>query len=125
MATPIIIGRDIYAVWWIYLMVGSAVAYASALLFGVPIYVVMKRLMKLTWWHTASAGGMCGFPYWLISEYPYSSTYFKYQGLTNLALYVLAGAIAGLVFWLITRDVVSSNSTIERDTRKSRTRPSL
>ena len=60
-------------------MVGSAVAYASALLFGVPIYVVMKRLMKLTWWHTASAGGMCGFPYWLISEYPYSSTYFKYR----------------------------------------------
>jgi hypothetical protein len=125
LVTLIAFGREIYSVWWIYLVAGSAIAYASALLFGLPSYLVMKRVTKLKWWQIAMAGGACGLPYWLISEYPYTTAYFHNQGLTNLFLYVAAGAIAGLVFWFITRGGAPSNSTIERDARKSGARPSL
>jgi hypothetical protein len=124
LATLIVFGREIYAVWWIYLLVGSAIAYASALLFGLPSYLFMRRVKRGEWWQIALAGGVCGLPYWLISEYPYTTAYFQNQGLTNLILYVAAGAIAGLVFWLITCGSAPSNSTIERDARKSGARPS-
>jgi hypothetical protein len=103
LAVFIVFGREVYSVLWVYLILGSAIAYASALLFGLPGYLVMKRFTKLAWWQVALAGGLCGIPYWLISEYPYTSAYFKNQGLTNLLLYVIAGVVAGLAFWLITR----------------------
>jgi hypothetical protein len=126
LATIIVFRHEIYGVWSIYLLAGGAIAYASALLFGLPTYLVMKRVTKLEWWQVGLAGGVCGLPYWLISEYPYTTAYFRNQGLTNLIVYVTAGVVAGLVFWLITHGAApSNNSTIERDARKSGARPSL
>jgi len=122
LATLIVFGREIYAVWSTYLLAGSVIAYASALLFGLPSYLVMRRRRMLKWWQISLAGGVCSLPYWLISEYPYTTAYFQDQGLTNLVLYVAVGAIAGLVFWLITCRSAPSNSTIERDACKSSAR---
>jgi len=115
LATVIVFGRETYTVWPIYLFAGSAIAYASALLFGLPSYLVLKRITKLEWWQVALAGAVCGLPYWLISEYPYTTAYFQRQGVTNLILYVAAGVIAGLVFWAIIHGAAPSNTTIERD----------
>jgi hypothetical protein len=99
--------------WWIYLVAGSAVAYASALIFGIPAYLLMKRLMILTWWKVALAGVLCGVPYWVISA-QFGTLYFQNNGTRDLFLYLLAGGIAGSVFWFIRR-TAPSNNTVERD----------
>jgi hypothetical protein len=125
LSTLVALPTEFYALWWIYLLVGSAIAYISALVFGLPAYLLMKRATVLQWWQVAVAGGLCGLPFWFVSEYPYTTAYFRNQGMTNLALYVASGVIAGLVFWLITRGRAPSNSTVERDARKSGARPSL
>jgi hypothetical protein len=125
LSTLILLRGDLYTGWWIYLLAGSAIAYVSALVLGLPAYLVMKRITSLAWWQIAIAGGLCGLPYWLISEYPYTSAYFQNQGVKNLVLYVGSGVIAGLVFWFITQGPAPSNITVERDARKSGARPSL
>jgi hypothetical protein len=118
-STLAVLPSEFYGLWWVYLLVGSAIAYLSALVFGLPAYLLMKRVMRLQWWQVIVAGALCGLPFWLVSEYPYTTAYFRNQGMTNLALYVASGAIAGLVFWLITRGAAPSNSTPHTDARAS------
>jgi hypothetical protein len=118
-STLAILLPEFYGLWWIYLLVGSAIAYLSALVFGLPAYLLMKRVTRLHWWQVIAAGSVCGLPFWLVSEYPYTTAYFRNQAMTNLALYVASGAIAGLVFWLITRGPAPSNSTLHTDARAS------
>src|ERR671914_31534 len=116
-STLVVLPSEVYGIWWIYLLAGSGIAYLSALLFGLPAYLLMKRVMRLRWWQVISAGALCGLPFWLVSEYPYTTAYFRAQAMTNLALYVASGAIAGFVFWVITRRPAPSNSTPQTDAR--------
>lgn len=114
-----ILPSDLHGLWWIYLLYGTAIAYLSALVFGLPAYLLMKRVTTLHWWQVIVAGALCSLPFWLVSEYPYTTAYFRNQAMTNLALYVSCGAIAGLVFWFITRRPAPSNSTPHTDARAS------
>jgi hypothetical protein len=115
LSTLLVLGpRTTYEAWLVYVVVGSLIAYASVLLLGLPAYLVMKRTTKLKWWQIGLAGGLCGLPYWLISEYPFTTTYFQDQGMKDLVLYFVAGAIAGLTFWMVTRGTAPSTS-IERE----------
>ena|SRR5688572_28986251 len=115
----VVFGREVLVVWWVYLLVGGAVAYVSALLFGLPAYLLMKRRGKLRAWQIVLIGALCGLPFWVISEFPFASAYFRNQGLQNLILYLIAGGTAGLVFWAITRPSAPSNSALLTDTAAS------
>src|SRR4051794_12660634 len=86
-STLVLLRGDIYEGWWIFLVSGT-IAYLSAFLFGLPAYLVMRRTTVLKWWQIGAVGGLCGLPYWLVSEYPYTGAYFKNHGFENLVLYV-------------------------------------
>jgi len=95
---------DLRSGWWVLPMAGVIIAYPSALLFGVPSYLVVRRFLKLKWWHAVFAGFLCSLPAWLASAYPFTGAYFERRWLPDLTLYVMAGIVAGAVFWLVARD---------------------
>src|SRR5271154_1014322 len=42
--------------------IGLVVAYASALLFGLPLIMLFDRRYWLTWWHFTIGGAACAIP---------------------------------------------------------------
>jgi len=99
---------DLRSGWWVLPMAGVIIAYPSALLFGVPGYLVVRRFLNLKWWHAALAGLLCSLPAWLALAYPFTGAYFERRWLLDLTLDGMAGIVAGVVFWLVVRDARSN-----------------
>jgi len=80
---------------------GVALAYPSALLIGVPLYLGLRRSQRLGWWQLSLAGMVCAVPavvaYRLVGAPPHLE---PFDWLS--AVYLEAwGAFTGLSFWLL------------------------
>jgi len=112
---------DLRSGWWVLPMAGIIIAYPSTLLFGVPSYLLVRRFLKVKWWHAAVAGFLCGLPAWFALAYPFTGAYFERRWLLDLTLYVMAGIVAGVVFWFVVRD--SRSNPALQGTRDEAARP--
>lgn len=80
---------------------GIALAYPSALLLGLPIFLVLRRQQRLGWWQLGLTGMVCAAP--AIIAYRHVGTPPHLEPFEWLAaLYLMAwGGFAGLSFWLL------------------------
>ena len=86
----------------LYCFFGMFLAYAAALLFGAPLYLVIRRLVKnIRLWHAALGGMVCSLPVIAIWLYPFESLYFQRSWQINLALALGTGLTSGAFFWAI------------------------
>jgi hypothetical protein len=70
------------------------VTYASALLFGVPLYHLLKWKRWLSWWQIAMASFMVGLPFGVIVGQDSSVV-------GGALVFGLIGGLHGLLFWIL------------------------
>ncbi len=97
---PAFYGALLFAQPWA-LPIGIAISYPTAIFFGVPSFILMRRLMQRRWWAFALWGGACAFPaliaYAVYRDVPHFASFDLFNG----AAVVAWGVFAGLCFWLL------------------------
>ncbi len=80
---------------------GIALAYPSALLLGLPLYLGLRRRQRLGWWQLSLVGMVCAIP--AVLAYRCAGTPPHLQPFDWLGAFYLEawGAFAGLSFWLL------------------------
>jgi len=84
------------------LLIPLIVAYASALLFGVPLFVLFKRLGWLRLWQVLAASVLCGIPF---AVFQFVQTKMVYAPIELSARWfgsiLMFSTLAGLTFWVV------------------------
>lgn len=93
--SPLIVGL----LFGVYAVIAVPVMLAVTLVVALPLFLVLRRLRWLQWWHACLAGALCGLVftafYWFSSP-PY---HVEYIGVRNALFFVGLGALVGLAFW--------------------------
>lgn len=85
-------------------LISLPVAYISALIFGVPAYIVCRRNGWLSVWHAIIIGGLCSIPFASLRlfeipfDYRMPSPVVKWFGFL-----FICGTTTGVIFWLMIR----------------------
>jgi hypothetical protein len=88
-----------------YLVVGIIYAYPSAILIGLPLYLLTKRAIgHLRFWHFVVGGIATALPGLYFVLAPENVPYFQRTWLLNTFLCVVTGAVAGVVLWLFLKE---------------------
>ena len=99
--------------WWIYLYTGYFLAYPSALVLGIPAYLVVRRFTAVRWWHAAIGGALCAVPAWLMFGQAAYSDVREAAEAFNLMLMGVSGLISGVLFWLVISWPLRSNRSMQ------------
>lgn len=90
------------AAWGLYFGFGLLVAYPTALMLGVPIYLLMRwRSVRVTPTRAVLGGLGAALGGFAALHYPFSGPYFEQAGPLTFTLAISVGATAGFAFWLI------------------------
>ena len=102
----------------------TGVAYAAAIVLGVPAYLALRHLGWLRPGAVVGVGAVLGLVVLLGTGWPYGGQSVP-SFLLGSALFALNGFVVAAVFWLVALRPQRPNHTIERDARKGGARPSL
>jgi hypothetical protein len=92
-----------------YVLVGILYAYPSAILVGLPLYVLMKHARgTVSFWHFVGGGVASALPGLYFVLAPENVPYFQRTWPVDTVLCLTAGAAAGVVLWLFLRQHASS-----------------
>ena len=84
------------------LLIPITIAYMSALLFGVPLYMLLKRLGWLQFWQVIAASILCGAPFaifhFLQTKMIYAPVEFSVRWFGTVSI---IASLAGATFWVI------------------------
>ena len=97
---PAFYGTLLFAQPWA-LPIGLIIAYPSAILFGVPSFLWLRRHLKQRWWAFATWGALCAMPALLLYSIRRDVPHLESFSASNGAALVGWGAFAGLCFWLL------------------------
>ena len=87
-----------------YVLVGVFYAYPSAILIGLPLYLLTKRAIgRISFWHFLGGGVASALPGLYFVLAPENVPYFQRTWPVNTVLCLTAGAAAGVVLWLFLR----------------------
>jgi hypothetical protein len=83
-------------------------SFGAAVLFGIPLFLLLLRLKLVRWWSALVSGAIVGLLVAVIVRLP--------NGLDpkDLAVDVPLGALAAVVFWLIGVRGMTPNNSLER-----------
>jgi len=79
----------------------NVIAYGSALLFGIPLFLLFRRLRWLKWWHMMLAGALCMLPFaadWVLDPPCCQSGAVRVR---EALLSIGVAATSGLCFWVL------------------------
>jgi len=86
----------------IYLATAVSVAYASALIFGVPMFLLLRRLRWLGFWHVLAGSALCAIPFAIFEFQQTRMIYAPSEVSTHWFASALAiSLLAGAIFWLV------------------------
>ena len=81
--------------------IGLMISYPSAILFGVPSFLWLRRYLNRRWWAFAMWGALCSTPalvvYSILKDVPHLESFTLLNGLALLSW----GAFSGICFWLL------------------------
>ena len=81
-------------------LVAVPAAYVGALIIGVPLFYIFRKLNCLSWHYFVLGGVLSVLPFALIYSGS-ANTHLEISGLSNMVVFFSLGAIGGLIFWLI------------------------
>lgn len=85
----------------LFYLVGVPIAFAFVLLLGLPVYLVLRRRWRLTWWNAVLGG-------WAVATAPIAMFGLRSIGDPTFLLWVgqvgLLGVAGGLAFWAVVRE---------------------
>jgi hypothetical protein len=81
--------------------IGLGLAYPAAVLFGLPMFLLLLRRGWLGWWQLALIGALCALPvvalYWHVGTPPHVEAF----DLPNALIVEAWGIFTGVAFWLL------------------------
>jgi len=80
---------------------GLALAYPSALLFGLPLGLLFKRMCWRKWWQFALGGAACALPSVVLYALIGTPAHFQRFGSLPALGLLFIGACSGAAFWLL------------------------
>jgi hypothetical protein len=83
-------------------------SFAAAILFGVPLYLLLLKLKLVRWWSALASGAIVGLLVAITLRLPNA------LDPEDLLVDVPLGALAALVFWLVGVRGVTPNKLLER-----------
>ena len=86
-------------VWFI----GFPVAITTAIIFGLPLTLIFRKLRLTKWWQFGLTGFVCAMPIWSELAEPFSSARWVQSGFYDSLNYLGSGCAGGLAYWWITR----------------------
>ena len=97
--------------WGLYFGFGLFFAYPCALVVGLPLYILAKRLLgSLKVWHCILGGIVSTLPGLYFVLAPENTLYFQRTWLMNTALALVTGAVSGAALWVVMRAMRSNPS---------------
>jgi hypothetical protein len=81
--------------------IGLVVAYASVLLFGVPLVPLFDRRGWRQWWQFSAGGALCALPSILLYALHQAPQHLQPFGIVPAAGLLLCGGVSGTSFWLV------------------------
>ena len=86
----------------IYLVVAVTVAYASALVLGVPLFLLFRRLGWLRLWQVIAGSALCGIPFAVLQFLQTKMIYAPIElSVRWFGSVLIFSVLAGLAFWLV------------------------
>lgn len=84
------------------LLIPVAIAYASALFFGVPMFVLFKRNGWLRLWQVIGGSALCGIPFAVFQFFQTKMAYAPIElTIQWFGSILLISSVAGLSFWFV------------------------
>lgn len=83
----------------LYLVFGSPLAAATALVLGGPACLLFRWMGWARWWQFAAGGLLLALPLWWELAQPLDSPRWQFAGLRDSVVYLGTGLFAGLYFW--------------------------
>lgn len=100
-----------FPAWGLYFGFGLFFAYPCALVVGLPLYLLAKRLLgSLKVWHCILGGIVSTLPGLYFVLAPENTLYFQRTWLMNTALALVTGAISGAALWVVMHAIRSNPS---------------
>ena len=78
-----------------YMTLGAAIAFPASIVFGIPLFLALRRFGWLSWWQASLGAGSAGVLAALALHALDTTTYL----LGSVELFGSLGAIAGVAFW--------------------------
>lgn len=91
------------AIWFI----GSFFAMAAALIGGLPMWFLFRRLGLERHWQYVLGGMLCALPLWYALAQPFDSARWQHAGGLDSLNYLGSGAFGGFFFWLLSKRSVA------------------
>jgi ABC-type glycerol-3-phosphate transport system permease component len=84
------------------LFIPITIAYMSALFFGVPLYMLLKRLGWLRFWQVIAASVLCGAPFAIFDFLQTKMIYAPIElSIRWFGTVSIISALAGATFWIV------------------------
>lgn len=80
-----------------YMTLGAAIAFPASIVFGVPLFLALRRLSWLSWWQSSLGASFAG----VLAALALHALDATIHLLGSLELFGGLGAIAGIVFWYV------------------------
>jgi hypothetical protein len=95
------------AFFGVFAFIAAPIMLVVTAVIALPIFLILKRLNWLAWWHSCISGGVCGavvaLVYWCIGVLVYwkvsPSYHIEYIGAQVTLFFVSLGSFIGLFFW--------------------------
>jgi hypothetical protein len=94
-------------------LIGFPLAIVSALIFGLPLALVFRKLRLTQWWQFGTGGFVCAIPVWIELSQPFTSVRWPQSGLYDSLNYLGSGLASGLSFWWISQKIGVRNDVDE------------
>ena len=100
--------------------IGIPVATVVALIFGLPLAFLFRKLRLTRWWQFGITGFLCAIPAWVELAQPFASVRWAQSGLYDSLNYLGSGLAGGLAYWRICKKVGIRSSNDEMAGQSSR-----
>jgi len=90
-----------FSVLMVYSLVGYIFSIVSAVIFGLPLSAIFRRLNLTLWWQYVIGGIFCAVPFWFLWFFPFNTEHWKQYRFVNSIYFYSVGAISGAIYWLL------------------------
>ncbi|WP_092386734.1 hypothetical protein [Halopseudomonas salegens] len=82
-----------------YGIVATIIGWVVAVVLGVPLFLLARRLGAIGWQYFIFGGFLCGAAFWAVWFYPYTGGHFEAYWHTNGLYFCASGVFSGLSIW--------------------------
>ena len=105
--------NSFFSILIMYTLAGYIFSILSAVMFGLPLSAIFRRLDLKRWWQYGIGGLLCAIPFWLLWFFPFDTEHWKQYRLINSIYFFSVGLTSGIIYWLLVVHVLFPNKSLK------------